>query len=601
MLSETTLMRKVERSVYERTLDELLNSDIKKDKSPYLKIVKAKPHSPVYMMHKFWARRPYNVFAQLISHYTKPDDIILDPFCGGGVTVVEALRLKRRVVGVDINPLATYVTEMEVTPVSIENVQSGYEKLKSRIEKEVSKLYQTICPVCGSKDAIFDWLEWDEVRKKPIRLKYKCPKCGVGERDAQEEDLLLSRRIDEEFDKTVLKKELWYPKAKIPMGDKTKGLLKKGYTHFFQLYTKRNLLALALLFEEISLLKAEKEVQDFLQFAVSGSLKWASKQSHLRGKVVEGWAIHAYWVYPKTLEINVWNTFTRRCYAIVRGKKYANKNIGVFFKKAELFEDLLNGKATCLILTQSSKTLPIPKEKIDIVITDPPFGGNVNYGELADYWMVWKDEIIDKSGEVIINKTQEKALSDYEEGLKQVFDECFRVLKKEGYMVVTFNSKDLRVVASFVIATARAGFLLHPQGLLYQPPIRAYTTTFHAMQVGAFTGDFVFTFYKPKTVPLDTYFVEIDLENFRRQIANLVKNHLNERVTEPEFREKAYKALIPFLAIHSRSNLKACREVVEYFEAEMRKLRPHFKKLREKIIKERRQMFLAKKNKIKKE
>jgi tRNA G10 N-methylase Trm11 len=38
--------------------------------------------------------------------------------------------------------------------------------------------------------------------------------------------------------------------------------------------------------------------------------------------------------------------------------------------------------------------LPIPEETIDAVITDPPFGGNVNYGELADYWKYGKIKIV---------------------------------------------------------------------------------------------------------------------------------------------------------------------------------------------------------------
>ena len=219
----------------------------------------------------------------------------------------------------------------------------------------------------------------------------------------------------------------------------------------------------------------------------------------------------------------------------------------------------------------------------------------MNYGELADYWIVWrnKDKTIDKTEEVIINKNQEKQLDDYEEGLRRVFSECFRVLKNEGSMVVTFNSKDFRVVASFIIAVTRAGFALHPQGLVYQPPIRAYTTTFHAMQVGAFTGDFIFTFYKPSRVNSEAFSAEAELKNLREQVDSLIVNHISEKITEPELREKAYKSLIPFLSHHARSNIQVCREAVDYFELQMKKLEPHFKKVREHITEERRKMFVA--------
>ncbi len=55
-----------------------------KDVEPIKSGVKAEPHTAVYKMHRYFARRPYNVFRHLIEHYTNEGDIILDPFCGGG-------------------------------------------------------------------------------------------------------------------------------------------------------------------------------------------------------------------------------------------------------------------------------------------------------------------------------------------------------------------------------------------------------------------------------------------------------------------------------------------------------------------------------------
>ena len=45
--------------------------------------VVAKPHTPVYKMHRCFARRPWSVFRELIQHYSNPGSVILDPFCGG--------------------------------------------------------------------------------------------------------------------------------------------------------------------------------------------------------------------------------------------------------------------------------------------------------------------------------------------------------------------------------------------------------------------------------------------------------------------------------------------------------------------------------------
>ena len=53
-----------------------------------------------------------------IELFSSQDDWILDPFMGGGTAVVEALALGRRVIGVDINPLAHFVANVRTTPMS---------------------------------------------------------------------------------------------------------------------------------------------------------------------------------------------------------------------------------------------------------------------------------------------------------------------------------------------------------------------------------------------------------------------------------------------------------------------------------------------------
>ena len=117
------------------------------------------PHPSLHDAQIF-ARRPWNVFNELISHYSTAGDIVLDPFCGGGVTVVESLKLGRRAVGVDANPLATYVTEMECKPLNLHFFQQALLDLSQKVELEIPRLYRTKCARCGSEVA--DWIEWDE-------------------------------------------------------------------------------------------------------------------------------------------------------------------------------------------------------------------------------------------------------------------------------------------------------------------------------------------------------------------------------------------------------------------------------------------------------
>ena len=93
---------------------------------------------------------------------------------------------------------------------------------------------------------------------------------------------MLADEMERNFMEKVVEQRLWFPEIQIPLGDKTSSLIRKGVTHFHQLFTRRNLLALATLFKEIE--RRDTPETEFLKFAFSSSLKWVSRQSHLRGQ-----------------------------------------------------------------------------------------------------------------------------------------------------------------------------------------------------------------------------------------------------------------------------------------------------------------------------
>ena len=53
---------------------------------------------------------------EIICSFTNMQDIILDPFCGGGTTAIESLSLGRKVICSDINSLASFITKAKATP-----------------------------------------------------------------------------------------------------------------------------------------------------------------------------------------------------------------------------------------------------------------------------------------------------------------------------------------------------------------------------------------------------------------------------------------------------------------------------------------------------
>jgi len=168
---------------------------------------RAKMHyRPIYTMHKWWARRLGCVF-RTISLYTLLDDPekvsvyepghegstlasygddadgesdldvasllervdmtnpeslwelyskdvrvedkkILDPFMGGGTSLVEASRFGAEVVGNDLNPVAWFVTkkELEAGQTDVEELEQAFEQVKEDVADEITQYYKTPCP-----------------------------------------------------------------------------------------------------------------------------------------------------------------------------------------------------------------------------------------------------------------------------------------------------------------------------------------------------------------------------------------------------------------------------------------------------------------------
>ncbi len=120
---------------------------------------------PVYEMHKWWARRLGHVFRTLLLSSTMPSPgrakksaanrllrrfyecnslkglVVCDPFMGGGTSVVESLKFGARVIGVDIDPVAWFVTKMEVEPCNVRRLQAAFEVVHRAIADELRAMY----------------------------------------------------------------------------------------------------------------------------------------------------------------------------------------------------------------------------------------------------------------------------------------------------------------------------------------------------------------------------------------------------------------------------------------------------------------------------
>jgi len=96
-----------------------------------------------YLTHNF---HPYpakfipQIPKSIIKTLTKEGEVVLDPFCGCGTTLVEAKLLNREAIGVDINPIATLITRAKTNKLSQDEIQLTTALLAS-IERDIEDYY----------------------------------------------------------------------------------------------------------------------------------------------------------------------------------------------------------------------------------------------------------------------------------------------------------------------------------------------------------------------------------------------------------------------------------------------------------------------------
>ncbi len=131
-------------------------------------------YRPIMAVHKWFARRPGTLFRALIlSEFVKGplrDQFyrgqslktlhVLDPFMGGGTTLIEANRVGCAITGLDINPMAWWIVRQEITDLDLDAYRQAADALRRSLEQDIGPLYRTKCLECGSEAAHVKYFLW---------------------------------------------------------------------------------------------------------------------------------------------------------------------------------------------------------------------------------------------------------------------------------------------------------------------------------------------------------------------------------------------------------------------------------------------------------
>jgi 16S rRNA G966 N2-methylase RsmD len=488
----------------------------------------AQPHTPMYLIHKYWARKPHNVVSRYIQRYSRPGEIVLDPFGGSGVTAMEAIKAGRKAISMDLNPMSAFLIGNTLSQVDSREVEEEFRRIGIKLKERINGLYETKCPKCG-KTAIVLATIWDREKETPLELRCLCRACNKYAAAPKRKDTDLLHRIDE------LKPE-WYPNNQLAYNG-NKFMKREGKETIADLFTRRNLYALSAIFNEIEKIEGKK-VRGVFELAFTSMVHLASKMCPVAKEGGKGhwsalsatsfWALQSYWTPPKYMESNVWMLFESAVLGkqgVLNGKADAAKKIESYKKAKSLRE--LNDGANILFETANALELSkiISPNSVDYIFTDPPYGGAVQYFELSTLWASWLKLDLDYAEEITINSQQNKDFDYYHKMLKSAFREMYRVLKANRYLTVTFHSTEIAVWNSIIKAVVLSGFDL--EKIVYQPPARPSAKGL-LQPYGSAVGDYYIRFRKPTSRKPQSE-RDIDKETYEREVVWAAKEIIEER------------------------------------------------------------------------
>lgn len=527
-----------------------------------------KTHPPMYLMHKYWARKPHNVVAEYIKHYSAPGDVVLDPFLGSGVTLIEAIRAGRKAIGIDLDPISILITETTLQTTDLVALRTEFKDIAEELESKINDLYSYKCPKCEKRGTI-NYVVWSYVVKCPdckervvmadsnrpkgkVQNIYVCQSCKeefsyANAEIIDEVPVLLRMHCPTSEKHSVVSKpklrlphidlsEVWYPKIKFSYDGGRPFVTKRRASTIEELYTERNLYSLALIYDRITRIEDER-TRKALQLVFSSTVPQTSKLVPWRRGFATGgpaWTVPEFLILPVHCEFNAWSRFANRFRSCIRGFENRMERLPETISAAKTAKELLESgdyyltKGNALDLARI-----IPPNSVDYVFTDPPYGGAIQYFELdliRAAWLIGKDDgdAIEQwwTEEITVNpRGQQKDFTYYHKMLQASFGKIYEVLKPGHYLTVTFHSTDIDVWNSIIMAVRSTGFEL--KKILYQSPaVRSARASLQPY--GSAVGDYYIRFRKPEQKK-EVGSEQVDRAKYERVVIDTTKKIIAER------------------------------------------------------------------------
>lgn len=425
------------------------------------KISSLKPtnRNPLYRSHLYWSQKPYNICDILIEDLTEVGDVVFDPFMGSGVTVIESVLHNRKGIGVEINDLPIFIVE---TLLQEEGNTDVINKLCIDFESFLNKFYYVYkTKSCNEsqtgiiKKVIFDRNSpFDEPVIKEIHYKVD----NFNETYIKKPDIFDTKQMQDYSDFQYINVDFkMIPNSRLAVYQN------QSVT---TLFTPRTLFIIDKILEYNSSLK-DKKLQNIIKYILMSSLhiiKITDVKSNSQ------WPL---WT-PKhnCLEKNAIDVIKKRIKLFQKSIQYLSNYPERNLNKNKNFKDLQNNGGYYIIKkgTQNLTVDDIPDESIDLVITDPPYLGQVLYSEYMQLYYPFLNFEFNFEDEIVVSNAEgrNKSEANYFNLLDLSFSKISKKLKKGKLLCMYFHDSNLSVWNNLINIMKKNGLYFLSQVHIYK-------------------------------------------------------------------------------------------------------------------------------------
>lgn len=492
-------------------------------RKPFVADVSVAKTDHLYKSHRYHTKVPYKAIAQYLLHFTKPGDIVLDAFCGTGMTGIaaeyvakpepEVLRAARAntenkdsieagpryALLADLSPAASMLAYGFNGPIDVRDFLSWAKEVLSRTQEDLGWMFECrhegasqscvvteyvwsevfSCPECsGEVDFLTDCCDKDSI---PLDF-FQCPTCN-----SELKKLNLEKRFENYTDLETGKSE------KRPLRRLALVHYKVGRSKYVRKPTPDDLSRIAKSDEitadstlptmEIPYMhmtheRARMDNQGVTHYHHLYTTRMRAVLSRLWLEVSKAPSedfkrLGRFWVDSHFLNLSIQNCYRPGVsfpYNPISGIYYVSSLISepnpfiAYANKLKQIERGFSGrserKGSFSIMTGSCTALPISPNSVDYIFTDPPFGENIYYSDLNFLVEAWTGVVTNATSEAIIDRARKKALPDYQKLMQRSFSEYFRVLKPGRWMTVVFSNSKAAVWNAIQVSLQQAGFVV---------------------------------------------------------------------------------------------------------------------------------------------